>query len=200
MFPLIEIALVNNGTVLSTNTAEYEILEGASVTCLIRYELLQQLKISTLKFGYCIIDNKCVFLREVNHFLELVDDTVRFDIDKNSVLNVNDIYLLNSFLRATNLSKGLVDVYAKWGKRIEWYYDIFETNQGDTYTENWFKAQFDEDADSEVLRQRFSILLNQPFLDKLKTYLALWKQRNNVVYELPSWYSILYQTDNLNRV
>ncbi len=190
MFNVIDIALIKNNVVLSTEGDEYELLETNSPSCLIINSLLKQLKVSTLNYAYAIHKGRCLYLRELNPILELVDQTCRFDLDKKNILNVIDIYLFNMFLNLSRLSNSSVECFVKWGKKIEWYFDINHQNNSNELSNKVLKYPLTKE--NEIYKQRFLVLLNHSFLDKLKTSLSLWKIENNMVYDLPVWYDTLY--------
>ena len=190
MFERIEVSARKDHIILASNGEEYEVLNNGSLDDLIIFHLLKQLKVSTLKYAYTIYQNECLYLREINNTLELVDQSIRFNLDNKNVLNNKDKYLIFNFLNSINLSIDLIDCYVKWGKKHEWYFDVSKRNTGMD-----LNAIFEsEDLEDDVLKNRFSVLLNSSFLDRLKTYTALWKRENNIVYDLPNWYEKLYLT------
>ena len=194
MFTFIEIAFLKDDVVLSTDGIEYDVLPNASPTSLVINQLLNQLKLSTIQYGFTIYQNNCLFLRENRPDLELVDDSIRFEFTPKSLLNFKDIYLLNKFLNKARLSNSLTVSYLKWGKKSILYIDITENEWHPFNYEIWLQKKYMDIKESDVLDQRFSILLNEPFLNKLKSYMLFWKSKYQIKYELPDWYQFLYQS------
>lgn len=193
MFRNIEIAFITDKTVLSTSGVEYEVLIGETPHCLIVDQLLFQLKISTLKYGYAVHQNDIIFLREVIPELEILDASMRFTVTDKRIFNLNDIYLFNKFINEVSFSDSLIHLSVKWNKKLTIFSDCRSDNSQSDDHVKWLKNQLKHIKDSDVLDQRFWILLNQTFLDKLKTYVAFWKGKYNVAYDIPNWYQSLYK-------
>ncbi|MDX1349711.1 MAG: hypothetical protein R3279_05665 [Putridiphycobacter sp.] len=192
MFENIEIAAQNNGIVLSTTGQEYEICEAFSTDYLLIDQLLVQLKISTIRYGYSVYQNKLILLKECDLDMELYDDTIRFDFNHKMIINKNDIYLLNRYLELVNESVNGIEIFVRFGKKNHLFFDYTVQGISTINHRNRLKRLAIDIEDEAMLQQRFKVLLNNTFLNKLKTYFALWKQKHQVAYELPNWFQKLY--------
>ena len=47
----------------------------------------------------------------------------------------------------------------------------------------------------EDIKQRFWILLNNSYLDKLKTFILFWQQKQNINYQLPAWMDSMFELE-----
>jgi len=143
---------------------------------------------------YSIIQSELIYLRKINPYLEVFDETMRFNYSSKNIYNYNDIYLHNKLLFYLDESIYSSKFLVKWGKKNELFFDTFESassTKGEVEDVQKLVSEFPDDV---VLDSRFSILLNDAFLDKLKTYFTFWKQKHQVEVQIPSWYHSLYRT------
>lgn len=193
MFSYIDIAFFKDDIAFSTSGAEYDILNTKDIDSLLVFQVLKQLKISTIQYAFTIINDECFVLRKIDPELELIDSTLRFEYNRKKALNKNDLFLFNQFLEISNLNKNHALVWVKWGRKIEYYFDIVNDKNKSIEFKDWYQVYGSDVKDLVVMKQRFKILLNEPFLNKLKTYIQLWKLKYNMSYELPEWYNQLYK-------
>ncbi|MFK8039514.1 MAG: hypothetical protein AB8B74_14570 [Crocinitomicaceae bacterium] len=192
MFLYVEIAFVKSGIAMSISGTEYQLINNQNADCILAFQLLKQLKLSSIQYGFTIIDDTCYLLREINPELELIDGTIRFNYNDRTVLNNNDIFLFNEFLETTGIGKGNASIFVKWGKKKEYFIDVLNDEQNSVEFEAFYLNYRKSVKDPIALKQRFKILLNESFLNKMKTYIQLWKTKYNIAYDLPAWFGQLY--------
>ncbi|MFK8046091.1 MAG: hypothetical protein AB8B72_11395 [Crocinitomicaceae bacterium] len=194
MFTKVEIANISGDVALSVEGIEYEILTDSKAECLLLDQVVKQLKLSRFQHAYCVINSEIIYLKVINSNLEIFDESVRFKYSAKKIININDIYLHHKLLLILSKSDYSSELYVKWGRKNELFFNTSKASNFNVDVDVLMQKLMPNSSEELTLSSRFYVLLNDSFLDKLKTYFTFWKQTNNVELNIPSWYHSLYKT------
>ncbi len=187
-----------NNIGLDDEAGEYEIYRDFDPDSLIIHCLAEQLKISVPKIGYALIDGQLALVQKIDNELEYWEDSVRFQTDLKMILNPKDFLLYEKLLSVVGRSSKIEDVRVKQGKKNELFYPAILRLKEEEMALEELQSIKDKVQPQvlEVLDQRFYILLNKTYLNKLRTYILFWKKQWNIEAEIPEWFNQLESEEN----
>ncbi|MFD1553456.1 hypothetical protein DNU06_07230 [Putridiphycobacter roseus] len=197
MFQSVELSWQKESLALDTHAEEFTIASNFNPVDLLIYQLLKQLKINSLLTVYSFRKTAPVLLVNMPSAVEWIDETPRFKFAQQDLMNLKELFLIQK-LQGVIGEETCLDIGVEWGKKQTLIFDLKTVecmgNIQETYIKRYSNTLINTLSDGNllVLNERFKILLNAPFLNRLKTYYLFWVKKHHLNYGVPSWYEKLY--------
>ena len=199
MFAEYHIVARHNGVLLNRETEEFEVLPVCGVEVLIQADVFSQLKISALKFGFSLVDNRLYLMQQMEEHLEIWEDTIRFKFDARSVFNTKDLALYAMWCTCIGQRPDHDKLMVNRGGKDEVVFPVASEPlvKGEQVLPNRLMDIIRSIPKNRMtdLKQRFWILLNDTYLNKLKTYVLYWHKTHGIETNLPDWCNRLLDSD-----
>jgi len=191
MFDQFNIVATKNNIGLDDQAREFETRIEFDSFDLIWHSILNQLKIQIPNFGYSFIDGEVKIWQEISPEYEFWDDSVRFNLNPKSILNTKDVVIYAMLLHLFELDFQLEELMVQWGKKDQLICPVLVSPNKRGISQNTDLVRYltkrITDQQLNDLKQRFWILLNETYLNKLKSYMLFWQKKYETTIQLPIW-------------
>ena len=195
------IIFINDNIVLSHDLVEYNIIEAALFPKLIYQEFLKRLKIPALELA---ISDSGLILEKYPSEFEQADETIVFKNQLKNAVNKMDLltyYLLNSILKSDfNLNSIFIE---NTKKPTLFFASNMPFNSENKYNNpsivNYLISTTKPKEITDVI-DRFFILMNQQFKDKLLTFLTFIETKYNFKLNKKNFIEAAQNQQNLNEL
>ncbi len=197
MFQHVELAWSNQIIGLDSAAEEFNIISDFNPADLLIHQLLKQLKINVVQTGFTFQDEKLILLQNIPETVEWVDETPRFLFPKQEVLNLKELFLFQK-MKDCITANSQFNLGLKWGKKQTFIFELRLIDQDEKNVNSFERTYINKlidtlsNGDKEVLNERFKILMNASFLNKLKTYYLFWIKKYQLNTSVPNWFEKLY--------
>ncbi len=202
IFDAVDIIHVKDSIGITATGESYALAYPFDIEILILHALAKQLKITGPAIGYAKVDNQFCLVQALDEPLEYWDESVRFQFDQKTLLNIKDLVLYTALMEKSGRGVVIEDLAIKFGKKHVLYFPLIETSTAKTNEIakrlNVYLAALKPQQVAD-LNQRFWVLLNDTYLNKLRTYIAFWLKSNEISCEWPDWFNKLFTENELEK-
>lgn len=196
-----EILIWNNHNGLTSDMLDVKKLSKSDFPRLIFQDVMNQLKLPKLQIGFELESSQLFEVEPQN--LECLEDSVRFNLDTNHTLNLENVLMYYLLCNLLQTDFKLTNIYTDNQLKSK----LFFVNLIPFSTTHTHDLQFLKQCVKQMRRkqvqhvlERFFVLLGQQYRDKLMLFLTYLNQKYKFTLDKKVFIQTVLGEDNLMRV